>query len=326
MKMNTRTKRTETASFGSRKFSKDILMPLVSIILVSVPIVILRPRVMNYMGIYLLLNMAIPMVLVTIAQMFAMTIGEIDFSLGNLVSLVTCIVGTVFPANPALAIAMLAGIILIYAVVGALLYLRNLQSIVVTIGMSFIWLGVAILIQPSPGGSVPQAIVTIMQMKTPGIPMPLIFMVVMAFLLFILLFRTNFGILLRGIGGNKRAVEQSGHSVLKMQMFAFALVGLFGILSGVALAGITTSADPKIAQNYTLIAVASVLLGGGSFAGGTVSAVGVVMGACTMTLVGTLLTFLKISPDWQIGTQGMIILVVLFINSQLKKSGRVRYV
>jgi len=109
-------------------------------------------------------------------------------------------------------------------------------------------------------------------------------------------------------------------------MFVFGIVGLFGILSGTALAGITTSADPKIAQNYTLIAVASVLLGGGSFAGGTVSGVGVVLGACTMTLVGTLLTFLKISPDWQIGTQGMIILVVLFINSQLKKSGRVRYV
>jgi len=324
--MDTQTIKPELLKGQSRKMSKDILMPLVSIILVSVPIVILKPRVMSYMGIYLLLNMAIPMVLVTIAQMFAMTIGEIDFSLGNLVSLVTCIVGTVFPKNPGLAIAMLASIIAIYMIIGALLYLRNLQSIVVTIGMSFIWLGLAILIQPSPGGNVPQIIVSFMQMKTPFIPMPLIFMIVMAFLLFLILFRTNFGILLRGVGGNKRAVEQSGHSVLKTQMFVFGIVGLFGILSGTALAGITTSADPKIAQNYTLIAVGSVLLGGGSFAGGTVSGVGVVLGACTMTLVGTLLTFLKISPDWQIGTQGMIILVVLFINSQLKKSGRVRYV
>ena len=309
-----------------RSISLELLMPLVSIILVFVPIVVLRPRVMNYMGIYLLLNMAIPVVLATIAQMFAMTIGEIDFSLGNLVSLVTCIIGTTLPANPALAISLLVGIVVLYMVIGALLYLRNLQSIVVTIGMSFIWTGVAILIQPSPGGKVPKAIVSVVQMKTPFIPMPLIFMVIMAFLLFLLLFRTNFGVLVRGVGGNKRAVEQSGHSVLKTQMLVFGLVGFFGILSGTALAGITTSADPKIAQNYTLIAVASVLLGGGSFSGGTVSAVGVVLGACTMTLVGTLLTFLKISPDWQIGTQGMIILVVLFINSQLKKSGRVRYV
>ena len=278
------------------------------------------------MGIYLLLNMAIPLALATIAQMFAMTIGEIDFSVGNLVSLVTCIVGTVLPQNPTLAIVFLIGILLTYMAIGALLYLRNLQSIVVTIGMSFIWTGLAIMIQPSPGGNVPKSIVSLMQVKTPLIPMPLMFMVVIAILLNILLFKTSFGVLLRGIGGNKKAIEQSGHSVLKTQVLVFGLVGLFGILSGIALAGITTSADAKIAQNYTLIAVASVLLGGGSFSGGTVSAVGVVLGACTMTLVGTLLTFLKISPDWQIGTQGMIILVVLFINSQMKKTGRIRYV
>jgi ribose transport system permease protein len=281
---------------------------------------------MNYMGIYLLLNMAIPLALATIAQMFAMTIGEIDFSVGNLVSLVTCIVGTVLPQNPTLAIVFLIGILLTYMAIGALLYLRNLQSIVVTIGMSFIWTGLAIMIQPTPGGNVPKSIVSLMQVKTPLIPMPLMFMVVIAILLNILLFKTSFGVLLRGIGGNKKAIEQSGHSVLKTQVLVFGLVGLFGILSGIALAGITTSADAKIAQNYTLIAVASVLLGGGSFSGGTVSAVGVVLGACTMTLVGTLLTFLKISPDWQIGTQGMIILVVLFINSQMKKTGRIRYV
>ncbi len=309
-----------------RPISMELLMPVVSIVLVFVPIVILRPRVLNYLGIYLLLNMAIPLVLATIAQMFAMTIGEIDFSLGNLISLVTCIVGTTLPKNPLLAISMLIGILAIYTIFGALLYLRNLQSIVVTIGLSFIWTGIAIIIQPSPGGNVPSWLVKLTQYKPPLIPMPLIFMIVAALALILILFRTKFGVLLRGIGGNKKAVEQSGHSVVKVQMLVFFLVGLFGILSGAALAGITTSADARIAQNYTLIAVASVLLGGGSFSGGTVSAVGVVLGACTMTMVGTLLTFLKVSPDWQIGTQGIIILVVLFVNSQLKKKGRVRYV
>ena len=309
-----------------RPLSIDLLMTFVSIILVFVPIVVLKPNILNYFGIHLLLNMAIPVVLATIAQMFAMTIGEIDFSLGNLISLVTCIVGTTLPKNPVLAIALLIGILVTYMVSGALLHMRNLQSIVVTIVLSFFWTGIAIIIQPSPGGNVPAWIVGLMEYKPPLIPMPLLFMAVIAAILLLILFRTKFGVLLRGVGGNKRAVEQSGHSVLRIQMLVFLLVGLFGILSGTALAGITTSADARIAQNYTLIAIASVLLGGGSFSGGTVSAVGIVLGACTMTMVGTLLTFLKVSPDWQIGTQGIIILVVLFVNSQLKKKGRVRYV
>lgn len=317
---------TPKGTLRARGRSRDILMPLISILIVLIPILVMRPRVINYTGFRLLFNMAIPVALATIAQMFAMTISEIDLSIGNLVSLVTCIVGSLLPTRPIFGITLLIGIIMLYMVIGAVLYIRNLQSIVVTIGMSFIWTGLAIMIQPHPGGSVPAVFEKTMAMTTPVIPMPIIFLVLLGLILHIVLFKTSFGILVRGVGGNRKAIEQSGHSMLKMQMAVFGMVGFFGILSGFALAGITTSADPNIARNYTLIAVASVVLGGGSFAGGTVSAVGVVLGACTMTLVGTLLTFLRVSPDWQIGAQGMIILSVLFINSQLKKRGRIRYV
>ncbi len=103
-------------------------------------------------------------------------------------------------------------------------------------------------------------------------------------------------------------------------------MGLFGILSGIALAGITTSSDANVASNYTLLSVAGVMLGGGSIAGGKVSAVGAVLGACTTTLVGTPLTFLQISPDWQIGAQGTILLVVLFLNGLAKSEEEARYV
>jgi ribose transport system permease protein len=310
---------------GSRTL-RDVLLPLVSILLVLLPILILRPRVITYTGFRLLFNMAIPIALATVAQMFAMTISEIDLSIGALVSLVTCILGSVLPVNPVAGFAMLLGIIAVYMLVGYLLYVRNLQSIVVTIGMSFIWTGLAITIQPHPGGAIPKVLEDLFGLNTPIIPMPLIFLALLAIGLHLLIFKSGIGILIRGLGGNRKAIEQSGHSALKVQVISFGLVGLFGILSGVALAGITTSADPNIARNYTLIAVAGVVLGGGSFAGGKVSAIGVVLGACTLTLVGTLLTFLRVSPDWQIGAQGMIIISVLVINTLVKRQGRVRYV
>lgn len=306
--------------------SMDFLLPLVSVVVVFIPIVILKPRVLQYEGLNLLLNMAVPVTLATIGQMFAMTIGEIDFSLGNLISLVTCIVGTVVPFNFLFGMMLLAGILLIYVLIGAFLYLKRLPSIIVTIGMSFVWTGIAVTIQPHPGGNVPKLIQLIMSFRPPLIPLPLIYLGTVAIGIHVFLNRTNFGILIKGLGGNQKAIHQAGHSILKIQMGAFLLVGLFGILSGTALAGITTSADANLARNYTLLAVASVILGGGSFAGGKVSPVGAVLGACTMTLVGTLLTFLKISPDWQIGTQGLIILMVLFVNSLIKHPRKVPYV
>ncbi|MFA6505021.1 MAG: ABC transporter permease [Treponemataceae bacterium] len=305
---------------------KDTMLPLFSILIVLIPILIIRPRVMSFGGFQLLFNMAMPIALVTIAQMFAMSIGEIDFSLGNLISLVTCIAGTIIPYNLALGLLCFAGILVVYMLIGAFLYLRKLPSIVVTIGMSFIWTGIATTIQPSPGGNVPRILEKITGFKTPFIPMPLIFLAILALFAYLIVFKTNIGILMRGVGGNPKAINQSGHSILKTQIIVFGFVGLFGILGGLALAGITTSADANMARNYTLIAVASVILGGGTFAGGKVSPVGAVLGACTMTLVGTLLTFLQISPDWQIGAQGAIILAVLFLNSILKRRGKVHYV
>jgi ribose transport system permease protein len=299
-------------------------MPVVSVLVILIPLAVMRPLVLKYLGLQLLLTMAIPLSLATLAQMFAMAIGEIDFSLGNLVSLATCIVGTVIPSRPLLGFALLGGIIAAYAGVGAVLHLRTLSSIVVTIGMSFIWTGLAVTIQPTPGGNVPALLQNLMAVKPPIAPLPVVFLLALAVVGHLVLFRTGFGILVRGTGGSMRAVSQSGHSITRIKAVVFGLVGLLGVLSGVTLSGITTSADANIASNYTLLSVAGVVLGGGSFAGGRVSAAGAVLGACTMTLVGTLLTFLQISPDWQVGSQGLLLLVVLALNGFARSGERLR--
>jgi ribose transport system permease protein len=298
-----------------------ILLPVLSALVVLVPLALLRPNVLGYTGLQLLLNMAIPLSLATVGQMFAMSIGEIDFSIGSLVGLVTCIVGTTIPTNPALGFLLLAAILGAYMLVGALLYWRRLSSIVITIGMSFVWTGLAVTIQPTPGGDVPAIVQSAVTIAPPIVPLPVLFLVALAVLGHLLLFRTNFGILVRGVGGNSKAIAQSGHSIALIQALVFGASGLCSILAGTALAGITTSADANISANYTLLSVAGVMLGGGSFSGGKVSAAGAVLGACTMTLVGTLLTFMKISPDWQVGSQGLILLLVLFLNG-LAKSAR----
>jgi ribose transport system permease protein len=127
---------------------------------------------------------------------------------------------------------------------------------------------------------------------------------------------------LRGVGGNARSVERGGWSVLRLRAAAYALAGLFAVLAGVALVGLTTSADANIALRYTLLSIAGVILGGGEFVGGRVSALGAVIGALTLTLASSFLTFLRLSPDWQIGAQGAILIVVLAIRLLLDRYER----
>ena len=86
-----------------------------------------------------------------------------------------------------------------------------------------------------------------------------------------------------------------------------------------ALVGLTTSADANIALRYTLLSIAGVILGGGEFVGGRVSPLGAVVGALTLTLAGSFLSFLRISPDWQIGAQGAVLIIVLGLRLLLSR-------
>ena len=108
-----------------------------------------------------------------------------------------------------------------------------------------------------------------------------------------------------------RLVARAGWSLLRVKVAMFMMAGFFGVLSGIALVGLTTSADANIALRYTLLSIAGVILGGGEFVGGRVSPIGAVIGALTLTLAGSFLTFLRLNPDWQIGAQGAILIIVL---------------
>ncbi len=93
------------------------------------------------------------------------------------------------------------------------------------------------------------------------------------------LMRTSYGAILRGAGGNPVAVERAGWSMLTVKMVLFGLAGLCGVLAGMALIGLTTSADANLGNGYTLLSIAGAILGGGEFAGGRVSPIGAVIGA-----------------------------------------------
>ena len=296
------------------------LLPTLSLAALLAAIFWLQPRTMSYFGLNLLLNLAVPIALATIAQMFILCVNELDLSIGGFVSLVACITATWLHDTPLLGVLALAGLIGVYALLGALIHLRNLPSIVVTLGMSFVWLGLAVLVLPTPGGKAPEWIRTLMTLKPPYIPFPIIAAVALGLLVHFALMRSAFGVVLRGAGGNPRSLERAGWSLLRIKMTMFALAGFFGVLSGMALVGLTTSADANIALRYTLLSIAGVILGGGEFVGGRVSPIGAVIGAVTLALAGSFLSFLRLNPDWQIGAQGAILIIVLALRILISRA------
>jgi ribose transport system permease protein len=288
------------------------LLPALSLTLILMAIAYLNPRAISYFGFNLMLNLAIPIALATLAQMFAITGNELDLSIGTFVGFVGCVTATWLREAPIFGILVLIGSIGVYAGLGALIHRRNLPSIVVTLGMSFVWQGLAILLLPKPGGKAPEWLQGFMGLKPPFVPFPIIAAILIAVIVHVGLMRTSYGAILRGAGGNPVAIDRAGWSLLRIKIAMFALVGSFGVLSGMALIGITTSADANIGNGYTLLSIAGVILGGGEFVGGRVSPIGAVIGALTLALAASpLLTFMRIPPDWQVGANGAILIIVL---------------
>ncbi len=298
-------------SMNPRRFFR-MLLPALSLTLILLAISYLNPRAISYFGLNLMLNLAVPIALATIAQMFIITVNDLDLSIGTFVGFVSCVTATWLRDAPALGVLALLGCILSYAAIGALIHLRGLPSIVVTLGMSFVWQGLAILLLPQPGGKAPDWLLALMGLRTPYVPFPIIAAVVIGLAVHFGLMRTSYGAVLRGTGGNPAAVGRAGWSLLKVKLTMYLLAGVFGVLSGLSLIGITTSGDANIGNGYTLLSIAGVILGGGEFVGGRVSPIGAVIGALTLALAASpLLTFMRISPDWQVAANGAILIIAL---------------
>lgn len=105
------------------------VLPFVSLALMLAAIGWLNPRAISYMGFNLMLNLAIPIALATIAQMFVITVNELDLSVGFFISFIAVVSVTMLSGAPLLGAAVIVGSIFVYAAIGALIHLCHRRNI-----------------------------------------------------------------------------------------------------------------------------------------------------------------------------------------------------
>ncbi|CAN0602050.1 unnamed protein product, partial [Ectocarpus sp. 12 AP-2014] len=102
------------------------LLPVLSLAALLCAIFYLQPRTMSYFGLNLLLNLAVPIALATIAQMFILCVNDLDLSIGAFISLTACITATWLNDAPVIGVLALLACVVAYGAMGALIHLRNL--------------------------------------------------------------------------------------------------------------------------------------------------------------------------------------------------------
>lgn len=287
------------------------LLPALTLTVMLAVIFRLQPRAMSYLGLRLLLSFAPPLMFAAMAELAVIAAGDIDLGLGPFIGLVNVISARWFAARPLLGAGALIAAILAYAGMGVFIAARRLPSIVVTLGASFVWLGLALIILPTPGGSAPSWLAGLVRLHPPFVPLPILLAVALALFGHWLFMRSAYGVILRATGGAPAALARAGWSLIRARAALYGLAGLFGSGAGLLLTGINTTGDANFGTPYTLLAIAAVIIGGGEFSGGVVAPVGAVIGAFIMLLTGSLLSFLNVSTDWQLAVQGGLLILVL---------------
>lgn len=306
-----------------RAVSSRVLLPVAAMLLMILANAAMNPRILSYMGMRMLVSSAVPLVFAALGQMFIVTAGDVDMGNGYSIALVNVLVGIVLTGNPVFGIISLIIFIGAYALMGALIHVRNIPAIVVTLGAQFVWWGIALVIAPSPGGSCPDWLLNIYKFDFPIIPMPIVLCVLAGGFCWYVMFRTKYGMILRGIGNNPMAVERSGWSYLCAKMINYALAGLMVVFSGMTYTAVCMGADANSSAMYCMMSIATVILGGCEMAGGVVAPIGVVCGGIAMSFITAVLTSFRVDSNYQTAVTGLILIVVLAIKLVThKKEGK----
>lgn len=270
----------------------------------------LSPAIFSKFGVELLAVGFAPFIFAALGQTFMIGLGHIDLSIGAFMGLINVICATVLDTNTFLGIIFLALLILAYSLMGIIVYWRRIPPIIVTLGMSFVWTGIAYMIQDVPGGHVPNWMVQLFNFSNPllqGILLWLLFFIILA----VFIYQTKYGTVIRGFGNNEMAMENSGWSKLKAYWVIYFIAGMFAAMGGIAQSSITYASDINASATYTMLTVAAVIVGGGYFSGGVVTHIGTVFGGIALTMVSVLLGLLRVSTDFTATIQGLVLIIIL---------------
>lgn len=276
-----------------------------------------QPRSVSLVGITGLTKTYLALMLLAIAQTYVVYAGDIDLSVGAILSLVNVVVvfmmqqwgGGTASVFGAIGVGLMVGLAC-GLVNGVVVAVFRLQAIVATFATSIFFTGLALWVMPVAGTPAPAAFWRTYGGRFLDIPFVFYVVAVLAALL-VLLVRTRLAVQLLAVGDDAQRAFQSGLPVTAIRMKGYALCGLFAALAALCVTGDTASGDPLVGGKMTLFSVAAVVLGGTALAGGYGTVVGSVFGALIIGLINSLVYFVGTPSEWQNLVQGLAILIAL---------------
>ncbi|MFD8443230.1 substrate-binding domain-containing protein [Streptomyces globisporus] len=256
---------------------------------------------------------------------FVIVSAGIDLSVGSVAALSATVLAwsatsAGVPVVLAVVLAIVTGIACGF-VNGALISYGKLPPFIATLAMLSIARGLSLVVSQGSPIAFPDSVSRLGDTLGGWLPVPVLVMIAMGLITALILGRTFIGRSMYAIGGNEEAARLSGLRVKRQKIVIYALSGLFAAVAGIVLASRLVSAQPQAAQGYELDAIAAVVIGGASLAGGVGKASGTLIGALILAVLRNGLNLLSVSAFWQQVVIGVVIALAVLLDTLRRKAG-----
>ena len=287
--------------------------------------VIIQPALLDIFQIGLVVQTALPLVFLAVAQTLVVLTRGIDLSVGAtlVVANTLCATwmglsdGSLWKLAPILAIGIAIG-----AINGCLVAYLGLEPFIATLATWSVFNGVALLIQPVDGGGAPPALMTFATGSVGKVPNSLLILLA-TILLWLYLKSTPLARRIYGLGSDEARLELSGVNVRRVKITVYALGGLCAAFAGIYLAASTGTGTPAAGDDLVLPSVAAVVIGGTSLLGGR-GGVGLsIVGVFVLTEIADIIAGLKLPAYTAVIASSLALLIVVALRSVFAKEQRI---
>ena len=295
---------------------------LISFLLLCLVLSLLSDRFLTVGNLTNVLRQSTINLIIAVGMTYVILTAGIDLSVGAVLALSTVVTADLLqrgiPMIPTVLLGLTLGGVLGMAS-GLLISRVKVPPFVATLGMMTVARGLALTYtQGRPITGMPDAFRFIGTGYLGPIPMPIIVAGVTFLAGYLLLTRTRLGMNIYALGNNPVAAHYTGIATNNYITFVYVLAGSLAALAGMILVARLDSAQPTAGISFEFDAIAAVVVGGTSFAGGEGSLLGTLLGVLVISVLSNGLNLLNVSSFYQPVVTGVVIALALLLYKTIR--------
>lgn len=310
-----------------RKLARENI-PLLGLLTLMIIVTAISPNFLTVDNLLNILRQTSINAIIAMGMTFVILTAGIDLSVGSILAFAGAVCASLIAADVSLIVALTTTILVgaaLGAASGTIVAYFGVQAFIATlVGMVMVRGAVLVFTDGRPISTgnfeVANAFYEVGGGYFVGIPIPVIIAALVFLICWYVLNFTRLGRYTYAIGGNEQVTKLSGINVAQIKVVVYAISGALAALAGIILTARLESAQPTAGLAYELDAIAAVVLGGTSLAGGRGRIFGTLVGALIIGVLNNALNILDVSSYYQMIAKGAVILLAVTLDGRSKKT------